>query len=283
MKRISAILCLTVLLVMSMVQVGSAASFGVVKTSPNDGMEGMPLENLGVKVFFNQEVYNKNNEKANAEACIIVDDKGKEIPTITIFNPKDKKVALVLADASSKKLKIKPITKYTLKIDPKFKSASGEALGKDIKTSFTTINPSTSMKYSMGMMGIMVVAMIFASTKAAKKQMQQNDPKKAHEEKFNPYKVAKETGKPVEQIVAEEQKRKAKEAAKKKRHQEENKNELSSDNFRVKGPRPISEAGSTYITGRKAEAERIAAEKRAAKAARKNPQHKKPNQNKNKR
>lgn len=281
MKRISAIICLTILIVMSMVQVGVAASFDVVKTSPSDGAEGLPLENLGVKVFFNEEVYSKSNAKLNEKACTIVDNKGNEIPTITIFNPKDKKVALVLADASSKKLKIKPISKYTLKIDPSFKSATGGTIGTEIKTSFTTINPANSMKISMGMMGVMVVGMIFASTKQAKKQME-DQKRKPQEEKFNPYKVAKETGKSVEDVLAAHEKKLARQAAKAKRHKEENKTEISSDNFRVKAPKPIAAAGSTYVTGRKAEAARIAAEKKAAKEARKNPQ-KKQNQNKKKR
>ena len=65
----------------------------------------------------------------------------------------------------------------------------------------------------------------------------------------NPYKVAKKTGKSVEDIVAKDQKKKEKSAsalARKERHKRENKVEISSNNMRVSAPRPISEAGSTY-------------------------------------
>lgn len=276
MKRISAIICLTVIMVMSLAPVALAGSFGVDKISPTDGEKGIPLENLGVKIFFNEEVYNKDNQKINEKACKLVDNKGKEVPTIVIFNPSDKKVALVLADTSEKKLVIKPTTKYTLTVDDTFVSAKGETLGEEIKTSFETLNPSDSMKISMGMMGVMVVGMVFASVKATKKKSEENAAP-THEEKFNPYKVAKETGKSLEAVIAEEKKRQEK-LAKKKKHVEENKVEIASDNFRVKGPRPISAAGSTYITGRKAEAEAKAAAKAAAREARKNP-HKKKSQN----
>ncbi|MEG0919289.1 MAG: hypothetical protein RR967_02980 [Anaerovoracaceae bacterium] len=273
MKRISAIICLTVIMVISLAPVALAGSFGVDKISPTEGEKGIPLENLGVKVFFNEEVYNKDNEKNNAKACKLVDNKGKEVPTVVIFNPSDKKVALILADTSKKNLVIKPTTKYTLTIDQSFVSANDEPIGKEIKTSFETLNPSDSMKISMGMMGVMVVGMVFASVKQTKKKAAENAAP-THEEKFNPYKVAKETGKSLETVIAEEKKRQAK-IAKKKQQAEENKVEISTDNFRVKGPRPISAAGSTYITGRKAEAEAKAAAKAAAREARKNPQKKK--------
>ena len=94
------------------------------------------------------------------------------------------------------------------------------------------------------------------------------------EEPFNPYKEAKKTGKSVAEVIAAHEKEMAKKAAKdaKKaaRHQEEDDDEYEeiedNGNYKVKGPRPISASGSTYITGRKAEAEtRAAEEERLAK------------------
>jgi hypothetical protein len=121
------------------------------------------------------------------------------------------------------------------------------------------------MTVSMVMMGVMVVGMVYFTSRTAKKEAEKAKVEK--EEAVNPYKLAKETGKSVEEIVALEQKKKEKKAqkdAKKQRQKEENKVEISKDNKRVSKRRPISEGGSEYKTGRAA----IAARKAAAEKAR---------------
>ena len=96
------------------------------------------------------------------------------------------------------------------------------------------------------------------------------------ESKVNPYKEAKKTGKSVEAIVEQDQKDKAKaaaKAAKKAAKEAEEEYNFDFDDFdfeeegvyKVKAPRPIAAGGSTYITGRKAEAEKRAAELAARK------------------
>ena len=91
---------------------------------------------------------------------------------------------------------------------------------------------------------------------------------------FNPYKEAKRTGKPVTQIIAEHEKamekKKAKEAKRAAREKVEDDEDIEEEpdngNYKVKRPRPIADGGSSYITGRKAEAEaRKAEEERLAK------------------
>ncbi|MEG1584536.1 MAG: hypothetical protein RR361_05750, partial [Anaerovorax sp.] len=86
---------------------------------------------------------------------------------------------------------------------------------------------------------------------------------------------AKETGKPVEEVMAQLAKEKAKAEAKAKRRSggngsneeddDEDEEVVVSNNKRVKGPRPISAGGSTYVTGRKAAAEKakLEAERKA--------------------
>ena len=93
------------------------------------------------------------------------------------------------------------------------------------------------------------------------------------EEKVNPYKEAKRTGKSVEEIVEQDQKNKAKQAekaARKAAREAEDYDDYPEEGvYRVKGPRPIASAGGRYITGRKALAEAKKAEEEARKAQQK--------------
>lgn len=263
MKRIGAIISLVVLLVLLSTSFAFAATFAVTETSPSDGQTGMAIDNMGVKVEFNQPVYSKKYNKSNTALCKLTDAKGKAIPLRVVFNPKEPSVILVLAD-TTKKVTITGNTKYTMTIAPEFSAADGSQLGKQEKVEFTTLNPSTSMTASMVMMGAMVVGMVFFTTRTAKKEAEKSKDKK--DEPVNPYKVAKETGKSVAEIVAQEQKKKEKRAekeAKHKRHAAENKVEIASKNMRVSKPRPVSAGGSQYKTGRAA----LAAKKAAAEKA----------------
>jgi hypothetical protein len=123
------------------------------------------------------------------------------------------------------------------------------------------------------MMGGMMVMTTKAATTEAKKQAEAMREK---ESKVNPYKEAKKTGKSVEAIVEQDQKDKAKaaaKAAKKAAKEAEEEYNFDFDDFdfeeegvyKVKAPRPIAAGGSAYITGRKAEAEKRAAELAARK------------------
>ncbi len=269
MKRASAIFGIIMIIFMmaphiNVIAEASEEKLKIEETSPKDGAKGVPLDNMGVKVFFNQEVYSEENKKINEKACKLVDKDGKEIESIVVFNPKDKNVLLILAKGETKegkKILIKPSTKYKLIIDESFKAANGQAIGKTQEITFSTLNPANSVKISMGMMGVMVVGMIIASSKAMKNS-QKDEGKLEREEKFNPYKVAKETGKPLEEVIAAEKKRREKEAAKaarkaKNSHEDDDEEEyMEPGHYKVSKVRKVAEGGSSYITGRKAEAER---------------------------
>lgn len=265
MKKTGARILLAMLLVLMTTSFAFAAPFAVEATSPSDGETGMAIDNMGVKVRFTQPVYSEENEKANAKQCRLVGADGKTVPIRVVFNPDEPKVMLVLADTANG-AKINPSTEYTLTVGADFLAADGSVLGEELKLTFETLNPSTSMTVSMVMMGVMVVGMVYFTSRTAKKEAEKAREKK--DEPINPYKVAKETGKSVEEIVAQEQKKKEKKAqkdAKKQRQQAENKVEIASDNKRVTRPRPISEAGARYKSGKAAEA---AARKAAAQKAR---------------
>ena len=264
MKKIGALISLVLLLVILSTGFAFAAPFSVDATSPKDGETGMAVDNMGVKVEFTQNVYSEKYEADNIKQFKLVDAKGKEVPVRVVFNPKDTHIVLVLADTANGAV-IKGSTKYTLTIGAELSAADGTLLGKEEKITFETLNPSTSMTSSMVMMGVMVVGMVYFSSRTAKKEAEKAKVKK--DEAVNPYKVAKETGKSVEEIVALEQKKKEKQShkeAKKQRHVAENKVEIVSNNMRVSKARPISAVGGKYKTGKAA----IAAKKAAAEKAR---------------
>ena len=255
-KRIGAILALAMILVfaMTITAFGAKSTLEIVNTTPKDGDKGMAIDNMGVKVFFSEEVYDKDNAPGNIGKCHLTDEEGNKVPMQVVFSEEDPTVMLVLADPNNSKTNIKGNTEYTLTIDEGFTAASGNELAKSFDLTFSTLNPRNSMFISMGMMVAMIGGMIFFSMRDAKKKKEDDKTKKkTGYEAVNPYKESKRTGKSVDEIVAEEKKKKekfeakeAKEAAKKARHEEENKNEIADGNLRVARPRPISEAGSTY-------------------------------------
>ncbi|MCR5135441.1 MAG: Ig-like domain-containing protein [Clostridiales bacterium] len=255
-KRIGAILVLALILAgaMTVTAFGAKSSLEVVSTTPKDGDTGMAIENMGVKVFFSEEIYSTDNAPGNIGKCSMKDEDGNKVPTQVVFSAEDPTVMLVLADPNNSKTDIKGNSEYTLTIDEGFVAVSGNELAEPYTVKFTTLNPRNSMIISMGMMVAMIGGMLFFTMRDAKKKTEEGK-KKTGYEAVNPYKEAKRTGKSVEDIVAEEKKKKekfeakeAKEAKKARREKEdeEEAEEAKNDNLRVPRPRPISEAGSGY-------------------------------------
>ena len=276
MKRLGSIICLVALIVTMTANTCFAAQTLKIEDSyPVDGQKNTTKENLCVKLTFNEEVGTKDIKKANSECFKITDENGKKVPIKVFFDPDDSKKVMVLAD-TTKKLNITDNTEYTLTIDPAFQDKNGNTLDKEKKISFTTMDQAKGTKVYMLMMVLMFVGIFAFSTLQAKKQAaKMMGDEKEKEAPFNPYKEAKKTGKPVEEIIAEHEKevekKKAKEARKAAHEKRKNEDEEIEDeepdngNYKVKRPRPIADGGSSYITGRKAEAEaRIAEEERLA-------------------
>ncbi|QIB68123.1 hypothetical protein Ami103574_01820 [Aminipila butyrica] len=267
MKRsIGAIAALVLLMVMMTTSFGFAGTLKLEDSYPRDGDKGMQVENSGVKLYFNQKMIAKNNIEENLESFKLTDAKGKALPIRVLYSPKEEGLVLVLVDNQT----LLSDSTYKLSISKDVMAASGDTLAKNQSITFNTVDTSSAMKANMAMMGIMVVGVVFMSSRAAKKQMEKDKEEAGVEEKVNPYKVAKETGKSVEEVVALDQKDKEKQRRKQAKKlakeaeewTDEDEDAVLNDNKRVKGPRPIAAGGSAYLTGRKA-----AAEERARKQA----------------
>ena len=257
MKRIGAILCLSVLLVFMSASVCFAGQgdLAIKEQYPKDGATGTAVENVSIKIWFNQGVRPKTQDirKSNKKAVRMVDNKGKELPIHVAYSPDDPELMMVL---SSPKAKIKGDTKYTLTMDSSFQATSGDTLAKADKVTFKTLNQSQAMTVNMIMMGVMMVGMIYFSSRSMKKQQEKEKADKGKQDTVNPYKEAKRTGKSVEEIVEKDKKNKEKQAsaaAKRaaRRARERGDDEKASDNKRVTGPRPISAAGGKYKAPKK--------------------------------
>jgi len=269
MKKLGRILCLAALVVTMTASICfGTESLKIVEAYPEDGQKNTTIENMCVKLWFNHEMGDKETVKANEKCFKLTDSEGKEVPTRVFYHPEDTKQVLVLAD-TTKKLNIKDNTEYTLTVSKDLMDNDGHTLAQEAKYSFTTLNASQNNMVYMVMMFAMFGAMFFFTHRQMKKQQEEQNGgnKPVKEEAFNPYKEAKKTGKSVAEVIAAHEKEMAKKAAKEARKaarhndDEDEYEEIEENgNYRVKGPRPISASGSTYITGRKAEAEAKAAE-----------------------
>lgn len=286
MKRIGAVICL-VLMVVTMTAAtcfGADNALKIEKSYPEDGQKSTSIENMSVKLTFNNEMGNKKSVAANAKCFRITDNEGKALPIRVFYNPKDKYEVMVLADAvkiaEDKNLRVKDNTEYTLHISGDVTDNNGNTLGADQKISFTTLNQSKNTQVYMIMMVLMFGGMFIFTSRQAKKKAAESQ-EQVKEEPFNPYKEAKKTGKSVQEVIEAHEKemaKKAKKASRKSKVDDEEDYEYEEEdngNYKVKGPRPISAGGSSYITGRaaiaearKAEEERLA-KRRAANAKKK--------------
>lgn len=278
MKKIGAILSIAALLITMSASICFADSLTIIETYPKDGSTGASIENLGVKVYFSNDMTEDIAGKVNKDAFQLYDEEGDKLPTRVLYNDQEEGVVLVLLDTTSdKKVTAKGNTEYTLKISGNLQDDQGNTLGKDTEISFKTLNQKTNTMISMGMMVLMFGGMIIVTTKSAAKKATEDQKKK--EEKVNPYKEAKKTGKSVEEIVAKDEKRKAKQAEKEAREALKDDDDDYEDDdvnkYRVKRRHSASEAGSRYVAAKKEAAEKARAQKAKNKTASKGKKKKK--------
>ena len=275
MKRAGRILSLVIILVMmttafcltaaaaDVQQTGSEGGLKLEDTYPKDGSRGASIENMSVKLYFNSEFTEEVLKKSNDGAIQFIGPEGEKLPTRVLYSTKEKGVVLVIVD-NDKEGKIitgEGNSEYTLKISGSFKDDKGNTLGQDKTIKFTTLNQKVNTMVNMLLMFVMFGGIMVISMRGAKKEAERQQ-NAAKNEKVNPYKEAKRTGKSVEEIVERDQRNKAKQAekaakkaAKEAEEAEDYDDYIEEGVYRVKGPRPIAAAGGKYITGRKAAAE----------------------------
>lgn len=231
---------------------------------PAEGSKGAAIENFGIKLYFQGTLTQDVLKEKNNDCLKLTDEEGHNLPLLVLYAPKEEGVVMVLfdpekenLDKDGKRIGIKGDTEYTLTISGDFQDNDGNTLGSDKVIKFTTINQSRNNLINMLLMVVMYIGIIAFSMRGAKKKAKEQ----AAEAKVNPYKQSKKTGKSVEEIVEKDQLKKQKAAERAARLAEEDDDEeehLEEGHYRVHGIRTVASGGSSYITGRKAEAERRA-------------------------
>lgn len=252
MKRKSVIAILVAMLVMLSTALCWAddANLVIKSTYPENGQENTSMENLGIKMYFEGTFSDENVKAADKKLVKIVDEDGKKVPTDVLFSDKDNGLVLVVADLNDSDYQVKNNHNYTVVISADFKDDSGKTLGKETKISFKTYNQKVNNIVNILMMVVMFGGITFLTVRQNKKKDEdQAEVKEPKQENFNPYKEAKKTGKSVEQVMAEEQKRQeklAKKKGKKKVDKEPKKkfwcSEYLNNVYHVHAPAPIKKA-----------------------------------------
>ena len=158
MKRLGAILTLAALLITMATSFCFADEGLTIKeTYPKDGSTGASIENLGVKLYFSEDLTDKKVAELNKGAFQLYDSEGKKLPTRVLYNDNEEGVVLVLLDTNKdKEVKVEGNAEYTLKISKDVTSDEGNTLGKDQEISFKTLNQGTNTMISMGMIIVLV-------------------------------------------------------------------------------------------------------------------------------
>lgn len=267
----------------------STGSLNLVSSVPKEGSEKMPVENVGIKLYFDGNVTAAEVWEINKNSFELRDSNNKKV-NVLVYKGKEPGYILVTADPEPVKEnqpgRLEPKSDYSLVIKDTLKDTDGNTLGEEKTVNFRTLdidgNSRISMYMMVGLVILMVVIMILTNYRKMKAEVEAKALEQA-----NPYKIAKERGITVDEAKvliekARERNRKKLEKAgvnpnKPKQLEKAESKQVEAPKkkvYKVKGPKPISEAGGTYKSGRKAEAERKAKAEAAKKAAKASTQNK---------
>ena len=259
----------------------------LLRSTPEAGTENVPIENVGIKLFFDGNVTAPIVWEANSKRFTLTDSDGNPVNYDAYAGQKEDEEGYILVIARPTPAKegqpgqLVPDSAYALTISGDLESADGATLGSDIRINFKTMDVASNSRLSMIMMVVMMVGVIALMFITNWRKMKA-EAEAAALAQANPYRVAKEKGITVDDAKAliekarEKNKKalektggKAPEPVEKKSSAPrlDAKKKEKKNTHKVKGPRPVSEGGSSYKTGRKAEKERKAKAVAAKKAA----------------
>lgn len=190
MKRVSALICLMIMAVSILApscfaaketaNTQDGANFKIEKTTPENNAKNVSVENLSVKIYFDTEMLPKDkaSREANAKQFKLTDKKGKKIPIKVYYSHKEEGLVMVVSDTVKKDIQIEGDTEYDLTIGKNLTSTDGTKMGVSHKLHFKTLDQKGSTRIYMIMMVVMIVGMIFFSSRSAKKAMEKEKEEK---------------------------------------------------------------------------------------------------------
>jgi len=100
MKRSTLIALLAAVMVMASSAISFAADgLQLVSSYPEDGQKNTSMENLGVKLTFNNPINSDEAKKIDESKFSIVDEEGEKVPVRVLFSDSNDGLVLVVADA----------------------------------------------------------------------------------------------------------------------------------------------------------------------------------------
>ena len=253
MKRLSLIAALAAVMIMTATAFcfADGSELKLVSSYPEDGQTNTSMENLGVKLTFNNPINSEEAKKADLDKFAIYDEDGKAVPVEVLFSDKNDGLVLVLADID-KGFTAKNNSEYKLVISKGVVDNDGNELANEQTITFKTYNQKVNNMVNMVMMFVMFGGIMFLSVRQQNNKEEDEEPKKdaPKEAAFNPYREAKRTGKSVDEVKAEQAKKEEKEAKKKARKKKktevpqekkiENCAQYLNNVYHVHAPAPVS-------------------------------------------
>ncbi|MDD2216621.1 MAG: Ig-like domain-containing protein [Eubacteriales bacterium] len=246
MKRIGRILSLTILTVLLTSSISFAQGLLLESIFPEDGENKLQPTNIAVKMTFSENMTSPVAQAANEDCFTITNPKGKSIKYKTLYNAEKYPNEIWIQITEPLEME----AEYTLTVSSDLVSSDGNTLDEPITTHFSTRNTKQDSNGYMVIMLLMVVGMVVFTAWDTKRKLKKDVAETDEEEKVNPYKEARKTGKTVEEIVAKTEKEKAKaekkkgRASKRQSVKEQSVIEEAQEGVkRVKSPRPISVIG----------------------------------------
>ena len=257
-----------------------------IRSTPANGGSNVPIENVGVKLFFDGNVTHDSVWPANSKAFTFSDSDGNKVDYNAYPGHKVGEEGYILVVANPVPLRegqpghLMQSTDYTLTVSGELMSYSGARLGEDIKITFETMDMAANSRLSMIVMVVMMVGAIALMFLTNMRKMKA-EAEAAALMKANPYRIAKDKNISVDEakaLIEKAKERNQKQLEKtggKAPEPEEKKSaaprldskKKGKKTHKVKKARPVSEGGSSYKTGRKGQKSRKARAEAAQKAA----------------
>ncbi|MGI6751642.1 MAG: Ig-like domain-containing protein [Anaerovoracaceae bacterium] len=217
MKRIGAVISLIVLTVMLSGMMAFAGNLELVSTTPKENSNAATVNNMMIKLKFSQNVSSEKAQKANAKSFVLKNPDDKVIGLTPYYNSERYPNEIWLAVNGN----LEAGTQYTLLVDKGLQSSTGDTLAEPITFVFGTRDINKDARINMTMMLVMLGGMVVFSVWDTRRRLRKEQGKDTEDEKINPYKEAKKTGKSVEEIVAKAEKEKEKQRIKEERRANE--------------------------------------------------------------
>lgn len=213
MKRIGRILSLIAIVVVLSASASFAAGLTLEDSFPQEGNSNLNPQNVAVKLIFSEKITSLSTIDKNKHNFAIVDEEGNAMDFTPMYNEEKYPNEVWLQINSI----LEQNTKYKVTIYEGMVSDNGNTTDENIELTFATRDTEKDSKGYMMLMFVMIGGMMVFTVIETRRKDKKESTQKKPDEKVNPYKEARRTGKSVEDIVAKTEKQKQQAAKKRQR------------------------------------------------------------------